>query len=212
MPGRTASVRAVFIGCALLACSLGQAENLGRIGPTYPIAEQNLLDHIMARLREKERRGELAKFEQLARTRASQSVLNPKPVPGLRLSETPRTYYFDPSFTLDRNIVDETGAVLFAAGLRKNPLDVVSLSKHLLFFDARDLRQVAKARELIARYQGRVKPILVGGSYIDLMKAWKTPVYYDQEGTLVRKLGITGVPAIVSQEGSRLRIDEVTVR
>ena len=42
--------------------------------------------------------------------------------------------------------------------------------------------------------------------------AWKTPVYYDQEGTLVRKLGITGVPAIVSQEGSRLRIDEVTVR
>ena len=55
-------------------------------------------------------------------------------------------------------------------------------------------------------------PILVGGSYIDLMKAWNTPVYYDQEGTLVRKLGITGVPAIVSQEGSRLRIDEVTVR
>ena len=44
------------------------------------------------------------------------------------------------------------------------------------------------------------------------MKAWQTPVYYDQEGTLVRKLGITGVPAIVSQEGSRLRIDEVTVR
>ena len=166
----------------------------------------------MARLRGKERCGELAKSEQLARARASESVLNPKPVPGLRLSEVPRTYYFDPSFTLDRNVVDETGAVLFPAGLRKNPLDVVSLSKHLLFFDARDVRQVAKARELIARYQGRVKPILVGGSYIDLMKAWNTPVYYDQEGTLVRKLGITGVPAIVSQEGSRLRIDEVTVR
>lgn len=212
MRGRTVSVRAVAIGWALVACGMAQAENLGRIGPTYPIAEQNLLDHIMARLRDKERSGELAKFEQLARARASESVLNPKPVPGLRLSEVPRTYYFDPSFTLDRNVVDEKGAVLFPAGLRKNPLDVVSLSKHLLFFDARDVRQVAKARELIARYQGRVKPILVGGSYIDLMKAWNTPVYYDQEGTLVRKLGITGVPAIVSQEGSRLRIDEVTVR
>ena len=54
MRGRTVSVRAVAIGWALLACSLGQAENLGRIGPTYPIAEQNLLDHIMTRLREKE--------------------------------------------------------------------------------------------------------------------------------------------------------------
>ena len=194
MRERTVSVRAVAIGWALVACGMAQAENLGRIGPTYPIAEQNLLDHIMVRLRDKERSGELAKFEQLARARASESVLNPKPVPGLRLSEVPRTYYFDPSFTLDRNVVDDTGAVLFPAGLRKNPLDVISLSKHLLFFDARDVRQVAKARELIARYQGRVKPILVGGSYIDLMKAWNTPVYYDQEGTLVRKLGITGAP------------------
>jgi conjugal transfer pilus assembly protein TraW len=209
---RTARVRAWTIGWALLACSLGHAGSLGTIGPAYPIAERNLLDHIMARLREKERSGELAKFELLARARASDSVLHPKPVPGLRLADAPRTYYFDPSFTLDRNIVDTSGAVLFAAGLRKNPLEVVSLSRHLLFFDARDARQVAKARELIVRYQGRVKPILVGGSYIDLMKAWNTPVYYDQEGTLVRKLGITGVPAIVSQEGSRLRIDEVSVR
>jgi len=68
---------------------------------------------------------------------------------------------------------------------------------------------VAKARVLIARYGGRVKPILVGGSYVGLMKSWGTPVFYDQEGTLVRKLGISAVPAIVSQEGLRLRIDEV---
>ncbi len=66
MRWRSVSVRTVAIGWALVACSLCQAENLGRIGPTYPIAEQNLLDHIMARLREKERSGELAKFEQLA--------------------------------------------------------------------------------------------------------------------------------------------------
>ena len=63
MRGRFVSFKAVAIGWALVACGLGQAENLGRIGPTYPIAEQNLLDHIMARLREKERSGELAKFE-----------------------------------------------------------------------------------------------------------------------------------------------------
>ena len=71
MRERTVSVRAVAIGWALVACGMAQAENLGRIGPTYPIAEQNLLDHIMARLRDKERSGELAKFEQLARARAT---------------------------------------------------------------------------------------------------------------------------------------------
>lgn len=57
-----------------------------------------------------------------------------------------------------------------------------------------------------------MKPILVGGSYLDLMKAWNRQVFYDQEGALVRKLGITAVPAIVSQEGNRLRIDEVVVK
>ena len=203
---------ALVFACALAWIGLARADNLGPIGPTYPIAEKNLLDVIMARLRDKERSGELQKHEQLAHTRATQGVMNPKPVPGLRRAETARTYYFDPTFTLDRNIVDENGSLLFAAGMKKNPLDVVSLSKHLLFFDARDARQVARARELIEMYQGRVKPILVGGSYVGLMKSWNQRVYYDQEGVLVRKLGITGVPAIVSQEGSRLRIDEVVAR
>lgn len=189
-----------------------QAANLGTIGPTYPVAEKNLLDVIMARLRAKEASGELKRHEQEARDRAAYAVNNPRPVDGLRRAQAARTFYFDPSFTLQSNVVDSTGAVLFPAGTRKNPLDVVSLSKHLLFFDARDPGQVARARELIEHYQGKVKPILVGGSYLDLMKRWNKPVFYDQDGTLVRKFGIAAVPAIVSQEGQRLRIDEVPLR
>ena len=189
-----------------------QATNLGTIGPTYPVAEKNLLDVIMARLRAKEASGELKRHEQEARDRAAYAVNNPRPVDGLRRAQAARTFYFDPSFTLQSNVVDSTGADLFPAGTRKNPLEVVSLSKHLLFFDARDPGQVARARELIEHYQGKVKPILVGGSYLDLMKRWNKPVFYDQDGTLVRKFGIAAVPAIVSQEGQRLRIDEVPPR
>ena len=189
-----------------------QATNLGTIGPTYPVAEKNLLDVIMARLRAKEASGELKRHEKEARDRAAYAVNNPRPVDGLRRAQAARTFYFDPTFTLQSNVVDGTGAILFPAGTRKNPLEVVSLSKHLLFFDARDPGQVARARELIEHYQGKVKPILVGGSYLDLMKRWNKPVFYDQEGALVRKFGIAAVPAIVSQEGQRLRIDEVPVR
>ncbi len=189
-----------------------QAANLGTIGPTYPVAEKNLLDVIMAVLRAKEASGELKRHDKEARDRAAYAVNNPRPVDGLRRAQAARTFYFDPTFTLQSNVVDSAGAVLFPAGTRKNPLEVVSLSKHLLFFDARDPRQVARARELIEHYQGKVKPILVGGSYLDLMKRWNKPVFYDQDGTLVRKFGIVAVPAIVSQEGQRLRIDEVPVR
>ncbi len=35
--------------------------------------------------------------------------------------------------------------------------------------------------------------------------------YYDQQGVLTRRLGIAQVPALVSQEGKRLRVDELEV-
>ena len=185
--------------------------NLGTLGPTYGIAEPHLLDFIQQRLRDKEQSGELQRLMQEAQARGISAVKQPTPVPGLRATDNARTFYVDPSLTLDRNIVDAQGRLLFPAGTRKNPLDVMSLSKQLLFFDARDRRQVTRARELITRYNGRVKPILTGGSYLDLMTAWRVPVYFDHQGTLTKRLGIRQVPALVSQEGLRLRIDEVAL-
>lgn len=197
---------------AIGAAPPAAAHNLGVIGPTYPVAEAHLLEFITGRLQEKERSGELQRLQDAARAQATESVMNPAPVPGIRNAERARTFYFDPTFTLEHNVLDERGQILFAAGTRKNPLDVVALSKHLLFFDGRDPRQVARARELMSAYGGRVKPILVAGSYMRLMKAWQVPVFYDQAGALSRKLGIQNVPALVSQEGARLRIDELLVR
>ena len=201
----------LVLGLMLGAADGARAMDLGVIGPTYEISEPHLLQMIEQRLRAKEHSGELGSLEAEARKRGIATVKNPPPVTGLRATDAVRTFYFDPSFTLDRNLLGPQGELLFAAGTRKNPLEVVSLSRHLLFFDARDPRQVGRARQLIALYQGRVKPILVGGSYLDLMQSWHVPVYYDQQGLLTRRLGITQVPALVSQEGLRLRIDELAV-
>lgn len=199
----------LLVAALLIVGGKAGAVDLGTIGPTYEIGEPHLLAFIERRLREKERSGELQRLAEAARARGIDTVRQPPPVEGLRTTERPRTFYVDPTFTLDRNITDPQGRLMFAAGTRKNPLEVVSLSRHLLFFDARDPRQVKHARELSGRYAGRVKPILTGGSYLDLMKAWRVPVYYDQSGTLTRRFGIRQVPALVSQDGLHLRIDEL---
>jgi len=196
------------IGATALCCS-ARALDLGKIGPTYPIGEAHLLADIEQRLREKERSGELRRLMDEARDRSVSTVRAPSPVGGLTTTETARTYYLDPTFTLQRNVVDAQGRVLFPAGTHKNPLDVVSLTRRLFFFDGRDPRQVEQARALVAASDRPIKPILTGGSYLALMKAWSSPVYYDQQGVLVRRLGIHQVPALVSQEGSRLRVDEM---
>jgi conjugal transfer pilus assembly protein TraW len=194
----------------LLVANAGRAVDLGTVGPTYEITEPHLLAMIEQRLREKERSGELARLLTAARDRGIASVRQPLPVAGVRTTTHARTHYFDPSVTLDRNILGPRGELLFPAGTKRNPLDIVSLSRRLLFFDARDPKQAAWAKRLMATSPG-FKPILTGGSYLDLMRAWRVPVFYDQQGSLTSRLGIQQVPALVSQEGRRLRIDELEV-
>jgi conjugal transfer pilus assembly protein TraW len=198
-----------IMAAASLQCTVALGEDLGVIGPVYPIAERDLLAMIESRLRAKEANGSLAAIRREATERAVRSVENPEPVPGLNTATKAKTYYYDPSVVAPYPVVDDTGRILIAAGTRLNPLDTVSLSKRLLFFDARDAQQVRLARAVIETHGGQIKPILTGGAYMNLMRRWKLRVYYDQQGVLTRQLGIGAVPALVSQEGKRLRIDEL---
>lgn len=212
----TVVTRSLWARCAAATAvalsATASAANLGQIGPVFEITEQHAIQYMIERLGKMEKSGELARLERETQDRARKAVAEPTPVAGLSETFKTRTYYYDPTVTVPENIVDGTGRVLVPAGFRKNPLEVFSLSKHLLFFDARDERQVGYARRLIDHYKGRVTPILVGGSYLDLMKRWDLRVYYDQRGTLSNRFGIKQVPALVTQEGPLLRIDELRVQ
>ena len=197
-----------LVVAALLSFS-AQAQDLGVIGPVYAIAEPSLLEVILAKLREAEATGALAKLHLEARTGITRGIENPAPIAKITKTSKARSFYFDPSIVVPAAITDADGKVLVAPGTRVNPLDTVSLSKQLLFIDARDAAQVGRAKALIDERGGKVKIILTGGSYLELMRRWKLPVFFDQQGQLTDKLGIRHVPALVTQEGKRLRIDEL---
>jgi len=186
-----------------------QAQHLGVIGPVYPIAEPSLLALIQSRLRELAGSGELERLQRESQARIRKQIEEPAPVAGLTRTATARTFHFDPSIEVPYPISDADGRLIVAPGTRVNPLDVVALSRPLFFFDARDAEQVERARRELADQRGQVKLILTGGSYLDLMRRWKQTVYYDQQGLLTTRLGIRQVPARVTQDGRRLRIDEL---
>lgn len=197
---------------AILLFSLSpitHAEELGVVGPTYDIAEPDLLEVIQSRLSRMEKSGELARKQGEYRDHVISAVENPKPAPGLKTTAAKRTYFIDPTWTLDQDIRSADGAILFARGQKVNPLDHTSLREKLVFFDGRDRRQVSFAKQLLRNQDRAVKPILVAGEPLNLMRDWKRQVFYDQGGTLVRRLGIRQVPAVVTQNGKRLRVDEV---
>ena len=202
-------LRSAFSICLCLLAIGVHAEDLGTIGPTYDITERDLIEVIKDKLSRMERTGELARMQDDHRRRVVNGIERPKPIQGIRPTETARTFYIDPTWTLDRNVVDEKGKVLFAAGTMVNPFDYDRMSKTLLFFDARSKEQVAFAKRFMAEAKMPVKPILVGGEPLKLMREWKREVFYDQGGTLTRRFSITQSPAVVSQEGKRLRVDEI---
>ena len=195
--------------CLSVIPSYSLASDLGVVGPTYEIAERDLIEVMKDKFRRMERTGELAKVQENYKKQVLDAVEKPKPVPGIKNTETAHTYFVDPTWTLDRNVVDEKGNLLFPSGTKVNPLDYAPLTQQLLFFDQRERSQVAFAKRFIDQSTSRVKPILVGGEPLKLMRLWKREVFYDQGGVLSRKFLLKHAPAIVSQDGKRLRIDEI---
>jgi conjugal transfer pilus assembly protein TraW len=206
---RPARHAALILLLAFVAASSARAEDLGVIGPVYAIAEPSLLDVIRTRLREMEASGALGRLQRESQARIRREIEQPAPVAGITRTTRVRSFEFDPSIEVPYPITDAEGHVIVAPGTRVNPLDVVSLSRPLLFIDARDATQVDEAQHLISERHGQLKLILTGGSYLELMRRWKRPVFFDQQGRFTTQLGIRHVPALVTQAGKRLHIDEL---
>ncbi len=179
------------------------------IGPISPIEEPSMLEEIHAKLRSLEQTGEMERFQQEFVDNTKRSVEEPLPIEGITTTEHARSYHIDPTWTAPNTITTPDGKHVVQAGDTVNPLDYITWSRKFLFFDGRDPRQVELASQIIVAEKGAVRAILTAGRPLDLTRAWKRQVFFDQGGALVRKLGIRQVPALVYQDGKKLRVDEM---
>lgn len=185
------------------------AEDLGVVGPTYSIIERDALELITSKLKQMEQSGELAQYQEDYKNKVISSIEHPHPLTGFKSTETAATHYYDPSIVTQKDIVDATGKVLYPRGTRVNPLDYLGWNTYLLFVDGRDEKQLEFTKKIVATSDRPVKVVLVAGEPMALMRKWKSSVYFDQGGKLIKRFSINQVPAIVRQEGKRLRIDEL---
>ena len=194
------------ISAVLFSGDCLQAGDLGTRGVIYPIEEGDPVVLIQQKLKGMEERGELERHHRELQQKTKTAVERPKPVEGIpRASET-RIFYYDPTYVAKEDLKDHTGRVFYKKGSKINPLETVSLSQDLLFFDGDDLDQRDWAQEKIQK--GSVKLILIKGAPLALSEEMNMPVYFDQGGLLTKKLDVRHVPAFVTQEGLSLRIEE----
>lgn len=204
--------KTALILLSAISCVNANAMDLGVVGPVYDISEPDALEQIHTKLKQLEASGELKRKEKEAIERAKNSVKNPKPVEGLTTVEKFSKRPYDPTYTVPENITTEDGRIIAVAGTQINPLKIMNLTKTLVFFDGRDKEQVAGVKRLIDKYGSKIKPILVAGEWIEISKAWKKPVYFDQQGILTKQLGLRAVPSILRQNGKMLEIAEIPAK
>ncbi len=187
-----------------------RARELGTHGVIYPIEEEDPLILIQQKLKGMEERGELERHNQELQKKTKTAIERPKPVDGMTRASKNRVFYYDPTYVVSEDIKDHKGQIIHKKGTKINPLQTVSLSQSLLFFDGDNEEQVAFAKKNLK--ENSVKLILVNGAPLALSDEWSVPVYFDQGGLLTKKLGIQHVPSLVQQEGLRLRIEETCPR
>ena len=194
---------------SLFLSSPGSAWDLGVFGETFEIMEKDLLEHIKAHLFQMRQDGSLEAENNKIKEKILSNVKTPQPVDGIKHTETERTFKYDPTIELTRDLADHKGRIFARKGDRFNPLETMTLSKPLLFIDGDDKKQiewaVSKLEDESIRGHKSSKITLVKGSPLELIERLNRYIYFDQHGIITTKLGIKHVPAIVLQkEGEKI--------
>lgn len=178
-------------------------KDFGRMGETFPIEDESLLQFMERSLSKKAIKGKILE----SKAALLEIAKNPTPVQGIGISKESKAFLLDPSFKATKDIRDANGTILVKAGTLVNPLESIELSSGLLFLDGDEADQLDWARR-----QGEgFKWILVKGKPLAIEELEGRPIYFDQRGVYSSWLQVRNTPARVTQKGRHLLIEEVVV-
>jgi conjugal transfer pilus assembly protein TraW len=195
------------LGILILALLGLEAKDLGIQGHVFPIEEEDLLEKLHKQTHALVQE-ELLTMQKKVQQHYTTYLQEPKPVQGLQDAPVYRIFYVDPTLCVDREVKDHKGQLMISKNQCINPLTLVHTLETLLFFDATQPLQVEWARN----QPQPVKWVLTKGRPLELEERENRPIYFDQNGMLVKKFGIQKLPAKVSQEGLKLKVEEIPLK
>jgi len=174
--------------------------DLGTVGATYPVIEPDILAELKARVA-----GNLPTREELLRRIRTYQPGNLRKLP--RATEN-RKFLVDMTYTLDHDVKDHDGRILYPRGYTFNPLDYVSFPGGMVVIDGSDPVQVGWFRKSPYYDNHRARLLVCGGYAHELVERFKRPVYYLTD-TVARRLQLAAVPSVIVQKGKKLLVREI---
>ena len=196
----------VIVGFLFIPCvSFSATTNLGEFGRTYPIAEQDALAEL-------ESRAASIDWEKSMREKAIESARNYRPdnVPDLPRATKNGSFKVDMTYTLDFDIPNGDGGILYPKGFQFNPLDYTPVKEILIVLNAEDPDQLEWFKKSEYRDNADVYLLITKGSYIDLSNQLKRPVYYALPN-IVDRFNVRAVPSVIRQADKMMEVKELVI-
>ena len=178
----------------------GEIVRLEPVGPTSAVIETDLGEVL--------RQG--AVRVDVERLRSAQVRYQPANLQALPRAEKDTTTMVDLTHTLEQDLVDAQGTVLYPAGFTFNPLRYVSLSGALVVIDGSDPEQVAWFKGSPYGSNRRALLLLSGGLAAALRDELRRPVAYLTED-IARRLQLRAAPSVVMEHDQHLTVREVRI-
>ncbi|WP_368758761.1 type-F conjugative transfer system protein TraW [Klebsiella oxytoca] len=201
----------LLVGCLL--SPLTQAADLGTWGDLWPVREQDMLQLITQRLQTLQTTGKWDQTMDEFKQRVIENSQRPAPVEGIKRAEKYEQRWFDPSIRLTEDLKDNKGRVFARKGDVVNPLKTVPFVQTLYFINGDDADQIAWMKRQVPETL-MSKIILVRGSVPETSAVLDSRIYFDQNGVLSQRFGLTMVPARITPapSGERLNIETFPVK
>ena len=178
----------------------GEIVQLEPVGPTSAVIESDLVDELR-------QRAVSVNVEQL---RHAQAGYQPANLHALPRATKDSSITVNLSHTLEEEVQDANGQVLYPRGFTFNPLRYVSLTGALVVIDGSNPEQVAWFKGSPYGANHRVLLLLSGGLAAALRDELGRPVAYLTED-IAQRLQVQAVPSAVVEQDNQLVIREVSL-
>ncbi|MBM9615695.1 hypothetical protein JWJ90_15610 [Desulfobulbus rhabdoformis] len=185
------------------ACpAFGVVTNLGVIGDVYQVVEPD----IAAELQQRAEQNHIEEDEFLERVKTYQ----PEDLHHLPRATEDRTFLVDTTYTLDHDLVDGNGKIIYPRGFTFNPLDYVSFPGGLLVIDWDDPSQIKWFWQTPYANDRRVRLLLAGGYAYKAIEQLKRSVFYLTD-EIAERLQLAAAPSLILQKDTMLQVREFHV-
>jgi conjugal transfer pilus assembly protein TraW len=214
--------------CLIIVLS-AQAKDFGIHGESQQITEIDMEEYIITSLKNV---GEekLINHQKMIAKKMIEKIKTPNKVKGISSATENATRYFDPTFRVEDDILDDKNQIMYHRGHKINPLDHKAFDEIWLMINGDDEKELAFAKNYgkadkteklanrgkekntqitqitkITQNTKTIKIILVNGSPGSQEDG--NFFYFDQFGEISKKLDITKTPSVIIQANDKKLIE-----